>query len=318
MSDVSISVAEKQSEEQQKIAKKDQIQRKRWRTNLLGLAFIAPFLIAYIMFLIWPIILGFRMSFYNWSLGKGALEFLGLGNYQELFADPAFWSSLGNTIWFTVLSTPILVLLSLGLALLVNHVSRAQWFFRTVFFAPFILPVSVITLIWGWIMQPGFGLLNGTLAQLGLQEIGWLTDPAIAMISIVLVTVWWTVGFNFVLYLAGMQQIPTELYEASAIDGANIWGQIRWITVPLLGRITAMIVILQVIASLRVFDQIYLLTAGGPNYVTRSLIQYIYDTGFTTFRIGFASAMSYVFFVIILLVSLGQFLLVWNNQRRGA
>ncbi|GCF11883.1 carbohydrate ABC transporter permease [Dictyobacter arantiisoli] len=292
--------------------------RKRWRTDLTGWLFVLPFLLIFIIFLVWPVIFGFRMSFFNWTIGgNGSSHFLGLANYQELMGDGAFWKALGVTLIFTVISTPILVVLALGLALLVNRAIPAQALFRTIFFAPFILPVSVVTLIWSWIYQPGFGLIDGTLTNLGLSEIQWLTDPTIAMIAVIILTIWWTVGFNFVVYLAGMQQISPELYEAASIDGAGTWARIRYLTIPLLNRFTSLIVILQVIASLQLFTQTYLLTSGGPNYSTRSVIHYIYDTGFTSFRLGYASAMSYVFFVIILVVAVSQFALVSRQSRKG-
>ncbi len=289
---------------------------RRWRTDLVGWGFVLPFLLVYAVFLVWPVIQGLRMSLFNWSIGGiGSSQFLGLFNYQELFSDPAFWNSLGVTLLFTVLSTPILVVLALILALLVNRAIPAQGLFRTIFFAPFILPVSVVVIIWSWIYQPGFGLIDGTLESVGLKDIGWLTDPNVAMISVVILTVWWTVGYNFVLYLAGMQQIPQEVNEAAAIDGVSTWTRIRYITIPLLNRFTSLIIILQAIASLQVFTQTYLLTTGGPNFVTRSVIQYIYEQGFTSFRVGFAAAMTYVFFILVLIVSLLQFSLFMRQRR---
>ena len=291
-----------------------------WRKDLVGFGFVLPFLIAYTLFLLWPVLLGLRMSFYNWNLaGGGTSDFRGLGNYQELFGDSNFWSSLWHTILFTVLSTPILVVLALVLALLINRAIPAKWLFRLAFFAPFVLPVTVVVLIWNWLFTPGFGLINSILTGIGLPSVNWLTDPHVAMISVVIVTVWWTVGGNFLLYSAGLQQIPHELYEASAIDGAGAWAQIRRITIPMLGRITTLIVILQVIASLQVFSQIFLLTSGGPDFVTRPVIQYIYETGFSSFRVGFASAASYVLFILILVVTAGQFILLQRQgQKRGA
>ncbi len=287
----------------------------RWRNEVVGVGFVLPLLIVYALFLLWPIILGLRMSFFNWSLvGSGSGSFLGLANYQELFSDPNFWGSLVNTLVFTVMSTPILVIVSLFLAILVNRVRHVQWLFRIAFFAPYVLPVSVVALIWTWLYEPGFGLFDGTLAQLGIPGVNWLTDTHIAMLSIVIATVWWTLGFDFVLYLAGLQQIPQEMYEAASLDGAGAWAKVRHITIPLLQRSTILIVILQVIASLQVFGQIYLLTSGGPNFTTRSVVEYIYDSGFTDFRVGFASAMSYIVFIVILIVSLGQF---WVLSRQG-
>lgn len=236
------------------------------RINLTGFLFVLPFLTVYVLFLVWPILLGLRMSFYNWSLvGTGTSEFLGLANYRELFGDPNFWSSLWHTVLFTLLSTPLLVLLALGLALLANRAIPARWFFRLSFFAPYVLPSSVVALIWIWLYQPGFGLINGYLTALGLPEVSWLTDEKVAMLSVVIATVWWTIGFNFVLYLAGLQEIPQELYEAAAIDGAGSAAQTRFITIPLLGRTTFLIVVLQILASLNVFDQIYIMNTQGAS-----------------------------------------------------
>ena len=208
------------------------------------------------------------------------------------------------------------MILSLILALLANRVIPARWLFRLAFFAPYLLPVSVVTLIWGWIYQPGFGLINNYLTRIGLGEVGWLSDVDVAMISVVITTVWWTIGFNFVLYLAGLQEIPADVYEAAALDGATGLEQVRSITLPLLARTTTLILVLQVLASLKVFDQIFLMTNGGPNFSTRPVIQYVYEQGFTTYRVGFASAMSYVFFLLIIIVSLGQFALLSRRRER--
>jgi multiple sugar transport system permease protein len=289
----------------------------RGRTDLAGYLFVGPFLIVYAAFLIFPALLGLRMSFYNASLVGADAQFLGLANFKELFGDPNFWTSLWHTVLFTLLSTPPLVLLSLALALLANRAIPARWFFRLSFFAPWVLPSSVVALIWVWLYQPGFGLINGYLTAIGLPEIAWLPDERVAMISVVIATVWWTLGFNFVLYLAGLQEIPQELYDASAVDGAGALSQVRWITIPLLTRTTILIVTLQIFASLNVFDQIYIMnTQGGLNYtVTRPIIQYVYEQGFTSYRVGFASAMSYVFFVLVLVVGLAQFAVA--NRGRG-
>jgi multiple sugar transport system permease protein len=287
------------------------------RTDLAGYLFVAPFLIAYAAFLIFPVLLLLWMSFYNASLVGADAQFLGLANYKELFGDPDFWTSLWHTVLFTLLSTPPLVLLALVFALLANRAIPARWFFRLSFFAPWLLPPSVVALIWVWLYQPGFGLINSYLTSLGLPEVAWLPSENVAMISVVIATVWWTLGFNFVLYLAGLQEIPQELYDASAVDGAGALSQVRWITVPLLARTTILIVTLQIFASLNVFDQIYIMnTQGGLNYtVTRPIIQYIYEQGFTSYRVGFASAMSFVFFVLVLVVGLSQFAVA--NRRRG-
>jgi multiple sugar transport system permease protein len=289
------------------------------RMDLVGYLFVLPFLLFYIAFLVWPVLLGLRMSFFNWSLVEtGAREFLGLANYRELFSDPDFWSSLWHSIYFTVLVVPLLVVISLGLALLANRAIPGRWLFRVSFFAPYVLPSSVMALIWIWLYQPGFGLINSYLTRVGLPEVSWLTDPKIAMISVAIATVWWQLGFSFVLYLAGLQEIPSELYDAAAVDGAGSFAKTRFITIPLLRRTTILVVALAVLASLNVFDQIYIMsTQGGLDYgSTRSMIVYVYEQGFTLYRVGFAAAMTYVFFLLVLVFSISQFAL--GNRRREA
>ena len=286
------------------------------RTDLIGLGFVAPFLAAYGLFIVWPIISGLRMSFYNWSL-LGTSRFVGLDNYRALFGDTVFWTDLWHTVQFTLESTIPLVVLSLAMALLANRKLPAQWLFRLAFFAPYVLPVAIVYLVWNWLYQPDFGLINNYLSKFGFHSIAWLSDPGLAMPAVVIATVWWTVGFNFVLYLAGLQESPQELYEAAAIDGAAGWARLRYITIPLLQRTTTLIVVLQILASLKVFDQIYLLTSGGPNGSTRSIIEYIYEQGFQSYRLGYASAMSYAFFVVIVLVSIVQFVLFNRGKGRA-
>ena len=257
------------------------------------------------------------LSFFNTSLVKTGLgSFAGLSNYREVFGDSRFWQAMWHTILFTLLSTPPLVIIPLAIAIVVNRASKGQWFFRLAFFLPYILPSAVVALVWTWLFQPGYGLIDGTLKSLGLGQPGWLSSSNVAMYSVVLVTVWWTIGFNFVLYLAGMQDIDRQLYEAAELDGASRWQQTRKITLPMLGRTTTLVVVLQVIASLKIFDQVFLLTGGGPNFSTRTAIEYIYDTGFTGYRVGYASAASLVLFVVIMVVA---FIWLWliRYQEQG-
>lgn len=280
-----------------------------------AMAFLAPFVGLYVLFIIGPAIYGLVMSFFNTSLVKpGLSSFAGFGNYSEALQSRDFWSSLWHTIWFTILTTPPLILLGFLLALLADRVGRGRWFFRLAFFAPFILPSAVIALIWVWIYTPGLGILETALGKIGIGAPNWLGDVSWAMPSLAITTIWWTLGFNFILYLAGLQDIPTELYEASAIDGAGPWQQIRSITIPLLARTTTLVAVLQVIASLKVFDQMYIMTAGGPNFSTRSVLQYIYDEGFTNFRVGYASALSMLFFLVVLAVSAVWFMIVRSQE----
>jgi multiple sugar transport system permease protein len=279
-----------------------------------GLLFVLPFMVVFAVFMVWPVLAGLVNSFFNRSLAGTPSQFLGLANWRELFGDPAVWRSLGNTALFTLLSTPLLVVVGLAMALLAHRSRGLGWLLRFSYFAPFVLPATVVSLIWVWLYQPEFGLFNSWIEALGGTAVPWLTTEGVAMVAVVVATTWWTVGFNFLLYLAALQQIPAELYEASALDGASARQQLRHITLPQLRRTTGLIVILQVLASLRVFDQIYLMTEGGPNSSTRPVLQYIYETGFTSFRLGYASAISYLLFVLILLLAVFQLRLTVRDR----
>ena len=277
------------------------------RRTWTGFWFVLPFLGFYGLFVVWPAIVGFGYTFTDRSLAGGPVSFVGMDNWTETLTDPFMWDSLWNTLLFTLLSVPIMVLLALGMALLTDHARRLGWFLRFSFFAPFVLPVAVMTLIWGWMYNPTLGLFNDALARVGLPGPEWLHNESTAMVSVVIATAWWQIGFNYLLYLAAMQSIPKDVYEAAGIDGAGAWQKVGRITLPLLARTTALITILQLIGSLRVFEQIYLMTGGGPNHATRTAIQYIYDSGFVGLRIGTASAMAYVFMALIIVASIAQF-----------
>jgi multiple sugar transport system permease protein len=284
--------------------------------GLPALGFLAPFLVLYLAFTIGPTLYGLVMSFFDTSLVKPGLStFAGFGNYAEALQSGDFWSSLWHTVWFTVLTTPPLIVLAFVFALLADRAKNGRWFFRLAFFAPYILPSAVVALIWIFVYTPGLGLIEAGLTSIGITSPNWLGDPNWAMPSLAITTIWWTLGFNFVLYLAGMQEIPRDLYEASAMDGASPWQQIRRITIPMLGRTTTLVAVLQVIASLKVFDQMYIMTQGGPNFATRSVLQYVYDEGFTNFRVGYAAAVSMLFFLVVLLVSAVWFVLVRRQEK---
>jgi multiple sugar transport system permease protein len=280
--------------------------------------FLAPFGIFYLVFLVWPVIYMFITSFFDTTLVKtGFGNFAGLANYREMLTKPEFWSALWHTVQFTLYTVPPLVVLAFVLAILANRVRRAQWFFRLAFFVPFILPSAAIALVWTFIYTPSTGLWNALETRLGILDPSpVLGTPNLAMIGIALTTVWWTIGFNFVLYLAGLQDIPRELYEAAAVDGASSWQQIRWLTIPLLSRTTTLVLLLQIIASLKIFDQVYLMTSGGPGVSTQVLLGLVTTTAFTDYRIGAASAASVLLFIVILLVTLLRQIVERIQQRR--
>ena len=273
-----------------------------------GIWFVLPFLVVYATFVLWPLLYGLGLSFFDTSLVRAESQFVGFDNYARLFADPEVWRTLGVTVLFTVGSTIPLVLISLVMALLVQTGVRGQWFWRFVYFAPFLLPVATVALIWKWLFSGDYGLYNAVLTGLGLPAVGWLTEPEIGLWSVVILTVWWTVGFNFLLYLAALQGIPAQLYEAAEIDGAGGWRRLFSITLPLLNRTTGLVIVLQILASLKLFDQAYILfdANGGPGGSATPILQYVYDTGFSDYRLGYASAISYMFFVLIILIALVQ------------
>lgn len=285
-----------------------------------GWAFVAPFGIFYVLFLIWPVIYMLISSFFNTTIvKKGFGAFVGVANYREMLTKPEFWSSLWHTIQFTIYTVPPLVILAFVFAVLANRVRRGQWFFRLAFFVPFILPSSAIALIWTFIYSPGTGLWNSFQSLLGdSNPLPVLGTPNLAMIGIAVTTLWWTIGFNFVLYLAGLQDIPRELYEAAAVDGASQWQQIKSITIPLISRITTLVILLQIVASLKIFDQVYLMTSGGPGTSTQVLLGLATDTAFTDYRIGAASAVSVLLFIVILAITILRQVAEQAQQRRAA
>ncbi len=287
----------------------------RWTAS----GMLLPFGAFYVVFLLGPLVYTAVAGFFNGSLVKGGLgDWVGLKNYAEAFGAAEFWSSLGNTLWFTVLTTVPLIVLALALALMTDRFSRGKWFFRLAFFAPFMLPSSVISLLFMWIYADEIGLAQATVKLLGGQAPpSWLGDPNWAMISIAAATVWWTVGFNFVIYLAALQEIPREVHEAAAMDGAGPWQRLRLVVVPMLGRATTLVAVLQLVASLKVFDQIYMMTNGGPEDSTRPSLLYVYQTGFTDSRTGYASTVSLLLFVIILLISLVWFALIRRTEKEA-
>ncbi|MFG2502135.1 carbohydrate ABC transporter permease [Streptomyces sp. NPDC048441] len=284
-----------------------------------GPGMLLPFALFYLVFLVGPLIYTVVAGFFETSLLKSGLgEFAGLSNYSAVLGDAEFWRTLRNTLWFTVLTTVPLVLLSLVLALLADRFVRGRWFFRFAFFAPFVLPSAVVSLLFMFIYADQLGLAQEVVTWFGVDTPpSWLGDPDWAMISIAAATVWWTVGFNFVLYLAGLQDVPREVHEAAAIDGAGPWQRIRHVVVPMLGRTTTLVTVLQIIASLKVFDQIYMMTNGGPDGSTRPSLQLIYDTGFVEGRVGYASTVSLLLFLVILFVSLVWFALVRRAEKEN-
>ncbi|MBD1381896.1 carbohydrate ABC transporter permease [Metabacillus arenae] len=268
---------------------------------------LAPFLLLYMLFTIFPVLKGIQMSFYDWNLFR-KMEFVGLKNYERMINDHFFWDSIWNTTFFVMISTPVMIVIALALALLANVNSKLKTLYRSAFFLPSILSVSVISYVAVFVVQPYTGLLSTGLNVFGIErEFFFQQDPVLVWVFITGTTLWWTVGFNMILYLSALQDIPKHLYEAADIDGAARWTKFRYITLPLLKPITFVILLLQILASYKVFAQIFLMTGGGPGTETRPIIQYIYETGFVKNNLGYSAAMSYGLFIILVLVTVIQF-----------
>ena len=282
--------------------------------NRAGWLFATPFLAFYVAFLIGPVLIGLVISLFNTTTVKaGVGNWVGFSNYADVLSNKDFWASMWHSVLFTLLTTPLLVLLPLMFAILASRMARNQWFFRLAFFAPYVVPSAAVCLIFAFMYTPQTGLITNAFGWVGLTAPDFFGTTSGAWFAVVLLTLWWTFGFNFILYTAALQEISEEVYEAAAIDGAGPWQQIKSITVPLLRPTMSLVLILQVLASLKVFDQIYILVTGGPNYTTRPVIQYIYDTGFTSYRGGYAAAATMVYFVILVLVSVTWVLI--RNRR---
>lgn len=289
--------------------------RKR-KTFLVAMGFILPFFILYTIFTIWPVVQGFYVSLHKWGL-MGKLKYIGFDNYTKFVSDKNFWGALVNTAFFALITTPLLVITAMVLALLANRGTKMKKGLRIIYYLPSVLSVSVASFIAKYTFTPYTGLVNGVLHSLGIlpssKELQWLQDPNLVWITVSLMTVWWTIGFSMLLYLSALQDISEDVFEAASIDGATKTQQLFRIVLPLLRPATWLVLLLQMIACFKVFGQIYMITGGGPASSTRPLIQYIYENAFEKNNMGYAAAMSYVLFGILLVLSLGQQIL----QRKG-
>ena len=277
--------------------------RRMWRDAFL---LVTPFVLLYLLFFIYPTYRVVQLSLTESPL-IGAGTFIGLENYRTLMSDAMFWKSLRNTLYFVVLTVIPNTFLGLMFALMVVRLGRLKGLVLAAFFLPYMLPVSVVTLIWQWVVNPQFGILQPVFVALTGDSVSVFTDRNWAMPSVAFITVWWTVGFNMLLFIAGLQGISKEYYEAASLDGATGVQIFRHITWPLLWPITALVLTLQLIAQLKIFDQVYLLTGGGPFNSTMVTLQYMYREAFQRFDGGYSSTIAMALFVIILVASLLQY-----------
>ena len=285
------------------------IREGNFKNYITAFVFLAPFMVLYLWFWVYPVFKGIIISFSTGAYGTD-LTFIGLDNYHSMLTDEKFWSSLGNTLYFIVISTPTIVVLGLIMALFVNMKLKGTTLLRSVYFMPYMLSVSVIGSIWVFILQSRTGLLAETLNS----QISWFGSWGMGWLSILIATLWWTAGFNMILFLAGLQEIPDELYEAAEIDGASSWKKFLYITIPSLRGVITLVILLQTISSFKLFGQTFLITNGGPGTSTTPLVHYIYQIAFRQWDMGYASAVSFILFLVILLVSLIQYKLLMNKK----
>jgi multiple sugar transport system permease protein len=278
--------------------------RKNWTAYL----FLSPWIIIFAIFTLYSVSFSFYLSFHEWNILEPDKPFVGLDNYIRLFQDERFYQALWNTILFTGIGVPLGLVAGLLVALLLNTKVNGQGLYRTLYYIPVITPLVVSAVIWKWIYQGDYGLLNYYLLRLGIikEKLLWLADPDLAMPALILMGVWGGVGGTMVLYLAGLQSIPEELYDAARVDGANGLQKLLYITVPLLAPTTFFILITSIIGSFQSFAHIYIMTGGGPLRRTTVIGYYLYEKGFRHFEMGYASAMAYVLFAIIFIFTLLQ------------
>jgi len=286
-----------------------------WERNqrrLVPYIFIAPNMLVFTVFLFVPMVFAIYMSLNEWSLIEEP-TFVGLGNYVQMVQDIQFWQSLWNTLLYTIGTVPTSIALGLLVAVGLDRKLPARGLLRSIFFVPVVISMVAVALVGAWIFDESYGVINTGLGALGFEAVPWLSSQAWAMPTLIMVTLWIRLGFNMVVYLAALQSIPPELYEAAQLDGASGWGQFRNITWPLLGPTTFLLLILNVIYSLHVFDLIYVMTGGGPGFATTVLVMYIYQAAFENLQMGYASAMGVVLFLMLLAFTAFQ----WRVTRQS-
>ena len=281
-----------------------------WRTRrgeerLVGYAFLVPDVLGLAIFVGLPIAGAFYISFHSWS-GIGERSFNGLANYRSLLDDPFFVDSLKITAIYTFTFVPLLFVSALGLALLVNQRLQLTGVFRSAYFLPFMISLVVASVVWAFVLQERGGILNELIGLVGIDPQPWLGSTRLALVSIVIVTLWQGVGYSMIIFLAGLQDIPRDYYEAATIDGANAWQRFRRVTLPLLKPTSVFVLIISFISAFQLFDPIFVLTGGGPANATTTAVFYIYETAFEFLQLGYASALSVVLFAIILVFTLVQ------------
>lgn len=274
---------------------------------IAGWLFLAPSLVILAVFVFWPIIQSVVLSLHHWRFGAQVQEFVGAANYEKMWKDPRAWNALKNTVYFTAFFVPLGVVIPLALALLLNRAIPARTLFRAAIFLPVISSFAIVALAWRFLLDPDIGLLSYWASFLGVPKFSPLRDPDWAMPAVIVVTLWKNIGFNMVIYLAGLQAIPPVLYEAARIDGASNWQQFWNVTWPQLKTTNVFVLVISIIGAFQVFDPVFVLTPnGGPLFSTETLVSFIYRQGITQFNLSYAAAVGFVLFVIVLVLTLIQ------------
>ncbi|MCM8729864.1 carbohydrate ABC transporter permease [Hephaestia sp. GCM10023244] len=288
--------------------------RPRRTTEWTNPLFVLPYLIVFVAMIVVPLAWGMWLSTTKSDL-FGTESWVGLTNFVRLFGDPIFLQTVWNTFYFVLLTVPLLAVLGLALALVLNRQARWAAVLRTIFFASTVLSVTVVTLVWRLVFLPDSGLLSVITRALGGTPIAFLNDETLAMPAIAITTIWWCIGLPMVLFLAALQQVPRSLYEAAALDNASRWTTLTRITLPAIRRTFALVIIIEVILQFQLFGQPQLMTLGGPNNATRPIVLFIYETGWRQWELGYASAAAQVLFAMILIAAMVQY---WLSSRREA
>lgn len=289
---------------------------RRWltlsrRENLTGWLWVQAWLLGFLLFTVGPVIASFVLGFTNWD-GYRPMKFVGFDNFVEIFTDdPLFWQSLQVTAWYAVLYLPAALVIGFALALLMNQKLAGMKYFRTIYYLPSVLSGVAVSILWAFVFHKDYGLVNWFLGLFGIPAVSWLNEPAWIVPAIVIMSLW-GVGSTVIIYLGGLQAIPTELYEVAKLDGAGWWRTLVHVTVPMMSPVFLLQTVLGVIGTLQVFTQAFVLTRGGPNYASYFFSLNIYNTAFQQTRLGYASALSWVLFVAIALVTV----LIFIGSRR--
>ncbi len=275
------------------------------RYSVAGFGFVLPAIVLFTAFIFLPMIYAFWISLQKWDILRPP-TFVGLDNYESLMVDPVFRASIINTLYYTIGTVPIGIVLSLTLAIFLNRQIRFRYIFRSALFLPVVTSMVAVGLLWRYMFAGEYGVVNYVLTLLGFPPQNWLVDPMLAMPAVIIASIWRHVGYNMVIFLAGLQGIPEHLYEAAAIDGANRWSSFWRITLPLLRPTTLFVVVMSIINSFRSFELIYVMTGGGPGYDTQVLVLYLYSEAFQLKHMGIASAAAYILFIILMVLTILQ------------